>query len=1244
MENKRLLVLIVPIISFFLFSGIFNYFEVESRKSRVDTPKFKVSIRQEGKAVRTEFKSGNAGVEFTVNATGAEMKKSGDTTTFDLPTTQLKYEIKKEGSMQGLKETITLKDKNAPAEITFSLKLENIDSFTPDPEKRTWKFFNKQKKEVFYIPAGFMIDSKGVKSNAVNIAITKDGEEYLLKVTADKNWLDEPTRAYPVEIDPSVIVSGGISDSNVQFANSQRKLVSINNNWYAFYTSSNKVWYKKSADGAAWGEAVDVDNTGSNKINPSVYLLSNLIYVAWVDTGNNKVEVNTINTASSDNLGAKCTSPSPGTLGSSYTVSVAVANDGTVYLTTTDTSSGTSEVTYKLTYSGCTFADITAPYITSTILRPSGDSTVGINKEVPYVCNPGCEAQVHWNRINDAVADDNTSYAYNIDSVNSTDYYSLTSYSKFTNENITSIDVTSRVMFDAGGNNNGYVKVGVSLDGQDVLGATRAPTSWTTYTESNLARPGGGSWTMSDLSRMRAVANVKAPDKYLVSDGCGGWTTVYPKAAITQLYVTVHFTRNIPKSPILLTTGNTLHKIFQDGNLSHSIYDGSSWLSDNNNIATDSAGMFSATTDGTNIWLISADSTGSRLYKYNGSSWSQLVSPFPNTINITSLSITYDSVNSDLYVAVILSGLQAYYKSTDATTISWNNQSSFNFTAGDLGQISLPMIIASAVQLKVILRQGSNLEIAGIAPQPVIVSGGIAETDTQFGGMQRKVIYMNGAWYAFYSQNSDVWYKKSVGGKWSSVKDVDPNDASNFNPTIYSWGNYIYVAWIDTSSNTIEVNRIDASNSDTLGTKCTSPSPGTLGNTYLVSLAVATDGTVYVAASDTGGGQAAVIYKLIYSDCTFTSISSTTSSEILRPNAAGDATLFWRQPAGNNWDKVSEAIADDASTYVYQPSNGGNQTDYYNLDDTGLSSQTISSIDVTVRGSTVENNGYVQGGVRIGTNNIFGNNHSSGSWTTFTDYNLTKPGGGSWTTTDLNSLQVALHMTSGYHLVDDGCGGYINVYASSSATQIFTTVNYYTNNSMLTAGSRPVLVTAGNNLHVIYQDGDLTDSIYDGYTWRTQNATIAAVLDNNYSVTTDGTNVWVLSHSSGNDTNYYKYNGSSWSTLAAPFTGQTNLSSVSLTYDTSSKNIYASVIMDDSEQAYYKQSDSTTTSWSPQSSFFYAAGDLGQLSTPLSVSGISLLGAVARQSGNLEFSSINSPPPPKSIFIKGVRLRGKNRL
>ena len=144
-------------------------------------------------------------------------------------------------------------------------------------------------------------------------------------------------------------------------------------------------------------------------------------------------------------------------------------------------------------------------------------------------------------------------------------------------------------------------------------------------------------------------------------------------------------------------------------------------------VDSDTDSVYSLATDGTNLWLLTVDSTtAAAFYKCTSCastpSWSSQTAPWTGQTNLTSVSLTYDSTNSDLYgFAIKDTSEQAYFISTDATTISWGTEASLAFTAGDLGHISSPETATGTSQIAASLRQGSNYEFA--LAFPVVVGG-----------------------------------------------------------------------------------------------------------------------------------------------------------------------------------------------------------------------------------------------------------------------------------------------------------------------------------------------------------------------------------------------------------------------------------------------------------------------------------------------------------------------------------------
>jgi FlaG/FlaF family flagellin (archaellin) len=129
----------------------------------------------------------------------------------------------------------------------------------------------------------------------------------------------------------------------------------------------------------------------------------------------------------------------------------------------------------------------------------------------------------------------------------------------------------------------------------------------------------------------------------------------------------------------------------------------------------------------------------------------------------------------------------------------------------------------------------------------------------------------------------------------------------------------------------------------------------------------------------------------------------------LYPNgyAGSGSTQFTPYGYSNNWQCVSDAGGNDNSNYVYRDSSSGTYTDYYLTQDHGTATGTINSVTAYIRAERYSgsNTCYGYTYLRLGSSTSIG-----GQWTlpsTWTDHSntLSRPGGGSWSWTDIDNLQ-----------------------------------------------------------------------------------------------------------------------------------------------------------------------------------------------------------------------------------------------
>ena len=104
-------------------------------------------------------------------------------------------------STTGVKENIILKESNA--KNVFKLEYNIGDLTAESRDIRTIELKDASGTVVYTISAPYMKDAKGVESEALELKILQNNKGKLsVKLTADKSWLKDKERVYPVTIDP----------------------------------------------------------------------------------------------------------------------------------------------------------------------------------------------------------------------------------------------------------------------------------------------------------------------------------------------------------------------------------------------------------------------------------------------------------------------------------------------------------------------------------------------------------------------------------------------------------------------------------------------------------------------------------------------------------------------------------------------------------------------------------------------------------------------------------------------------------------------------------------------------------------------------------------------------------------------------------------------------------------------------------------------------------------------------------
>ena len=156
--------------------------------------------------------------------------------------------LKYESLPGGLKETIVV-PKRVP-ENTYSFLLET-EGLTPSLQADGSIILVDTAGETeITIPAPFMWDSAAGKtgpafSDSVHYRLAEQGKAYRLDVVADRAWLDDPSRVYPVFIDPTLYAEGTPLDTYV--SNRPGFLDTV-------YAGSNFIWLNSGNPTANWTE------------------------------------------------------------------------------------------------------------------------------------------------------------------------------------------------------------------------------------------------------------------------------------------------------------------------------------------------------------------------------------------------------------------------------------------------------------------------------------------------------------------------------------------------------------------------------------------------------------------------------------------------------------------------------------------------------------------------------------------------------------------------------------------------------------------------------------------------------------------------------------------------------------------------------------------------------------------------------------------------------------------------------
>ena len=1178
-----------------------------------------------------------------------------------------------------------------------------------------------------------LLSIEGLMQSDVNYSL---GLEYRLHRTplgwqltkylteSGKKWLADPNRQFPVVIDPSVIVSGTIIDADVQFGGLQRKVAFVNGNWYAFHNDDGKPQYKKSTDGVSWGSNVNVDATenDTDNYNSSIWVKGNVIWVTWIDDDSEDIEFRSIDTASGDALGTKCTSNLGAiTIDSTNMVSIAVQNTGTdIYVTQSDTeATPDTEVHLLQSTSACAFTDRTSGSGLTAGDRPvlvyDGDSNQ--RDDVIVVFQDGNLSYSQWSAVTSvwvtsnitldatntdttysAVSDGSTTWVLSQTSSTDTKFYRLGQFENNVDTNIggnramVDIDCPASgdckiLYFDPPSNTIKFVdcdntactsatttdidttaqrgtayNIAVALD---CPSSTDCKVVWHDHVSDNLyLRDCSNSSCSTSDSTIQldgsvgrqgvwsadifCISGSECDTVYIDTDlndlkfvnctaGTGGVCDTATGGTVTNSILDAEVGRMGGVSSIYCPSSTDCKVVYYDA-----ITNGSILFADCNAAACSSATLDATSTIDSNVGIgdtrfvavdCAAGATECRVAYYDG----------------TDQDITFVDCAAD----------------ADCSPANCDTPTNCVDIDTDVGQAGSPVGLdcnnnaGSPDDCKIIFFDASDQDITFVdCSNDTCSSSTISDIDTDAGAdtaylsldcslgvSDCQVVYLDGA-------EKDMVEVDCEDGDCSA-----PTSSTDIDTTIEADQPWFATDCPSPTNCKVvyhDISEADITFADCNDATCSAPTINDIDANVSrlgapISINCPTSDDCKVVYHDV------LAITMNFVDCNDESCSSPPSPTVIDSNvgmknssarsaidcpAATNCKVIWHRPGvGDLWFADCNDAACSTSTQVKLDENSGFVLDSMDLDCSPGSANCkvvwfdetdddITFIDCSVEACCV--NTLCTG---VGETAIVQDLDDVGTLAIDSQASVDCVG------TD-DDCKVIFHDEADQDItfIDCSVAQCCSVsLCGSGETATITDIDASIGNAdHQVVGTALDCVTSGlDNCKIVYWDNtDKTFYFVDCDNAACSSSTIVplsttsgtAGTDVEMDCGTDATDCKIVYHDYSDSTRIVfvdcldeacVYDG-----LTAPYTGGTNVLSVSLSYDSTNDDLYAHIIKDSTEQAYFKSTDASGISWSAQTSYGFTAGDLNNISAPMTGAGITQIGVVLRQGSNYEFSAV----------------------
>ena len=150
----------------------------------------------------------------------AKVKGKVDSKDVTYPKVQRDTDVRLTSRFDGLKEELVLASPAAPDRFVFPLKLRGLTASIDEGGDVVYR--DASGAERARTPHGFMTDARidpatGEPARSTNVAYTliPRGKDVALEVRIDRAWLNDPSRVWPVTVDPQIVVASGGDDTFV---------------------------------------------------------------------------------------------------------------------------------------------------------------------------------------------------------------------------------------------------------------------------------------------------------------------------------------------------------------------------------------------------------------------------------------------------------------------------------------------------------------------------------------------------------------------------------------------------------------------------------------------------------------------------------------------------------------------------------------------------------------------------------------------------------------------------------------------------------------------------------------------------------------------------------------------------------------------------------------------------------------------------------------------------------------------